>query len=100
MARLSSAALDTSNRARAWRRVRGGTREIKIIRPNGPWCVPRDRLLLMPGAGDDGSLADLLGSVQAQLGDKARAHARLVVVGIAACLAMPRVDLQRATGRL
>ncbi len=44
-------------------------------------------------------LADLLGNVQAQLGDKARAQARLVLAGIAACLAMPRVDLQRASGR-
>jgi len=44
-------------------------------------------------------LADLLGNVQARLGDKARAQARLVLAGIAACLAMPRVDLQRASGR-
>ena len=44
-------------------------------------------------------LADLLGNVQAQLGDKARAQARLVWPGIAACLAMPRIDLQRASGR-
>jgi len=42
-------------------------------------------------------LSDLLGNVQAELGDKARAQARLVLAGIAACLAMPRIDLQRAS---
>jgi hypothetical protein len=36
----------------------------------------------------------------AALSDKARAQARLVLAGMAACLAMPRVDLQRASGRL